>query len=225
MTAALRLSTSAAPAAPRVAPISGTTPGQSRARQHFSGLNQMFKTLNMEQKSGWQNVSNTLNASQGRTGTHKIHPSNAFVTLNSVLLASGYGIIQDAPANISAPPVLPHLTVQSSAPAPSQGIRAAAFVLTLTCPGYNDAVQLLASPPAPVGKNTFPDNDFKPIGFLSLLPANTPVNIADQYASVFGTPEPGSQITLKLIATSDTGIRLAPLVLTGIVTLPTGQDG
>jgi hypothetical protein len=153
----------------------------------------------MTQKGGWQNVANILNASQNRAGKHKLKPSNAFVALNS------------------APPILPAVTVDASAPATAQAISTAAFTLTLLSNGYASAVHILASPPAPAGKNTFPDAVFKAIGFLDNLTAGQSDDIASLYAAAFGTPEPGAQIALKLIGTSSSGIRLTPLVILGIV--------
>lgn len=49
------------PAAQRTAPISGTSPKQSRVRQTLGGLNQAYRALDMTAKSGWQITANTLN--------------------------------------------------------------------------------------------------------------------------------------------------------------------
>lgn len=96
---ALRLSTAApAPVLARRKPISGITPAQSRARQNLGGLNSMYKSLTMAQKGGWQTVANTLNTNQNRTGKNKIHPANAFITLNAARLACGCPCLSDAPA-------------------------------------------------------------------------------------------------------------------------------
>jgi len=212
------------PAPQRVAPISGTTPAQSRARQNLSGLNQAYQALTMTQKGGWQTVANTLNAQKNRTGTHKISPANAFVTLNSARLACGQPVLTDAPADLRAPALLPDITVHTSAPATAQAaVGTAPFLLNLVGTLYSQPVHILAAAPAPAGKNTFPDADFKAIGSLPSLQGDGD-DIATLYQSVFGTPEPGSQLALKLIATSDVGIRLTPLVLTGIVTQAATDD-
>jgi len=211
------------PAPQRTAPISGSTPAQSRTRQNLGGLVQAYSALTMTQKGGWQTVANTLNAQKNRTGRHKMTPANAFTTLNSARLACGLTIQSNASADLSAPPILPAIAVQSSAPATAQAaVGTSSFVLNLTCPtAYAQPVHILAAAPAPAGKNTFPDADFKAIGSLPSIQGDGD-NIAALYAAAFGTPEPGSQIALKLVATSDAGIRLAPLVLTGIAT-PTAQ--
>ena len=196
----------------RITPITGVTPAQSRVRQTLGGLNQAYKALAMTQKGGWQTIANTLNAQQTRTGKHKLHPSNAFVTLNSARLACGLPILADAPADLSAPPLLPPITVQTRAAATD-----AAFTLTLACTGYSHAVQILAAPPAPAGKPTFPDSAFSVIGFLPGLASGDATDIALLYQNAYGTPEPGSQIALKLVAVAESGLRLTPLVLVGIV--------
>ena len=212
------------PAPQRVAPISGTSPRQSRVRQTLGGLNQAYSALDMTKKGGWQLAANTLNQTHNRTGRHKISPANAFVTLNSARLACGLTVISDAPADLTAPPLLPAVTVQTSAPATAQALGTGAFSLNLTCPAaYTQPVHILAAAPAPAGKTTFPDADFKAIGSLPSLQGDGD-DIATLYSAVFGTPEPGAQLALKLIATSDAGIRLTPLVLTGIVTTAPAAD-
>ena len=226
MTTFLSLSTGtngAATAAQRVAPISGTTPARSRVRQNLGGLSQAYHALSMTQKGGWQTVANTLNAQQNRVGRHKLSAANAFVTLNSALLASGGYVQATAPANLAAPPILPPVTVQSSGPA-TAGDTSTLFSLTLHCIGYENALCVLAAPPSPAGKTTFPDTDFKVIGALDELgPDGTDITV--MYKSVFGAPPPGAQVALKLIGTSNAGIRLSPLVVMGIVSQTAAEPG
>lgn len=210
---ALRLSTAApTPVLARRKPISGITPAQSRTRQTLGGLNSMYKALTMAQKGGWQTVANTLNTNQGRTGKNKIHPANAFITLNAARLACGCCCLSDAPADLAAPSVLPPVTVQTSSPAADT-----AFALTLRCAAYPHMVQILASAPTPAGKTTFPDNTFKPLGSLPSLSGTAPIDITALYTAVYGTPPSGAQIALKLMAVSPAGIRLAPIMLVAIV--------
>lgn len=221
MSTFLTLSTTGNTAAQRIKPISGETPAQSRVRQNLGGLSQAYHALTMTQKGGWQLVANTLNSTQNRVGKHKLSASNAFSTINSALLTSGQATLANAPAALSAPPILPNLTVDSTAPTPSllgaAGPTDPHFIMTLTSPtAYPSPIHIQAAAPAPAGKNTFPDNTFKTIGSIPSLTTTT--DITSMYQNTYGTPEPGSQIALRLIAVSPSGIRLAPLTLTGTVT-------
>lgn len=216
MSTFLTLSAAGSAAAQRIKPISGETPAQSRMRQTIGGLNQAYHSLTMTQKGGWQLAANSLNSTQSRVGRHKLSASNTFVSLNTALLASGQPTLSNAPAALIAPPILPSLTVDSTAPS-GLSVGEAHFVLTLTSPtAYPSPIHIQAAAPAPAGKNTFPDNTFKTIGSVPSLTTTT--DITTMYQSTYGTPEPGSQIALRLIAVSPSGIRLAPLVLTGAVT-------
>ena len=204
-------------AAERVLPITGQSPAQSRVRQNLGGLVQAYKALPMAQKGGWQHVVNTLNSQQNRAGRSKMTPANAFVTLNNAILAIGGDILSDAPTDLSAPPVLPAITVQAHNVAN-------VFTLKLDAGVYENSICIFAAPPMPAGKNTFPDNAFKTIGFVTVLAPGAVNDLTAMYKAAFGTPEPGAQIGVKLVATSNTGIRLSPLLVTGVVKSTAGDS-
>ncbi len=215
--------TNTAQAIPRTLPVSGVTPGQSKQRQEFAGLNEAYRALTMTQKSGWQATANAFNAGQGRTGRHKLSAANAFCILNSSRLMLLQPIQTAAPSDIAPPPVMVNVSASATTPTPGEGANAK-FSLLVYAPNYDYTVQILAAAPAPTGKPTFPDKAFAPIGFVQSLSA-TGTDIGNAYAARYGTPQPGAQIALKLVPVSSAGVRRTPLVVLATVTAaPAAED-
>lgn len=209
----MKLTLANAPA-PRV---SGSIPAESRAQHNFAALAHAYHALPITAKGTWQLAANALNDAQGRTGRHRLTPMNAFSIVNSGRLPFNLPLLTDAPADLAPPPMLPPVEAQANT---ATGDANADFTLSVTAPAYPHPVQVLAAPPAPAGKPTYPDAAFLPIATLPGLSPAAPTDLGPAYQSRYGVPEPGSQIALKLIAISPAGVRGLALLLAPTVPAP-----
>lgn len=196
----------------RVKAITGSSPASSRQLQNFGGLSSAFAALNPTDKATWQAAANTLNTAQARLGRHTLSAANAFNICNSGRFALNLDILSTAPqgSDFTLPPALPPILVNASS---TEG----QLTLTLTSQmgPVSRPLQILAEPPQIAGKPTCPDKLFAPIGALPSLASGT-TDIAALYIAKYGIPEAGCEICLRLVATSEVGLRRAPLLVTAI---------
>lgn len=191
-------------------PVSGKSPARSRADQDFGGTSTIFKAMTPQQKAGWQNAANFINAAQGRTGRRRISALNAFKRYASGLLALGQPVQMEAPtgAALNLPPQLPGVLVSITNTSPH-------FSVTLTPQtAVSNPVQILCAPPQIAGKLTWPDSSFAPIGHLMSM--STGANdISALVSAKYGPTEPGMELAFRLVATSSAGLRRGYLCVTG----------
>ncbi len=198
---------------------------QSRQRQNTSQIAAAWRLLDSPAQSQWLQLSQIINAQQGRFGRNALNGYNAFFVINSTRLVSNMELLSVAPVAPTPPAGLPPMMLNATLPA-AQGDADApgvsAFTLTISTPNISGLFQIWGCKPVLADKVLRPAREFVLLGIKNGLYALP--DISDLYASKFDPPTVGAKVPIMVVALSPEGFRGEPLLLTAIAQAATATQ-
>lgn len=171
----------------RAIPVNPNTSFQSEARTRLADQSSAYKALTDVQREGWISLGAQMQRTDSLGQTYNLTGTQAFVCVNSLLLAAGEAILTAAPA-FALPAALDSITITATAAALS-------IAFTPTPLGADEFLFVYASPQRSAGRAF--ESDFRLV-HASAAAAATPANIFAAYQARFGTPVVGNRIFISV---------------------------
>lgn len=171
----------------RAIPVNPNSSFQTEARTRLADLSSGYKALTQIQREGWIALGAQMTRTDSLGQTYNLTGTQAYVAVNSTLLAAGESIVAAAPA-YALPAALDTITITATAASLS-------IAYTDTPLGADEFIFVYASPGRSAGRAF--ESDFRLV-FVSAAAAASPANIFSAYQARLGTPVVGDRIFIQV---------------------------